>query len=38
MVRVCGLARGNTVRARNFGRDFLAGIEATTARSRVHRA
>ncbi|MCP4448629.1 MAG: YbjQ family protein, partial [Myxococcales bacterium] len=26
MVRVCGLARGNTVRARNFGRDFLAGI------------
>ncbi len=28
IVRVCGLARGNTVRARNFGRDFLAGMKS----------
>ncbi len=28
IVRVCGLARGNTVRARNFGRDFLAGLKS----------
>lgn len=28
IVKVCGLARGNTVRARNFGRDFLAGMKS----------
>ena len=28
IVRVGGLARGNTVRARNFGRDFLAGMKS----------
>ncbi|MEM7676867.1 MAG: YbjQ family protein [Myxococcota bacterium] len=28
IVRVHGLVRGNTVRARNVGRDFLAGLKA----------
>ncbi|MEO0324061.1 MAG: YbjQ family protein [Myxococcota bacterium] len=28
IVRVLGLARGNTVRARNVGRDFLAGLKS----------
>lgn len=28
IVRVCGLARGNTVRARHVGRDFLASIKS----------
>ncbi len=28
IVKVLGLVRGNTVRARNFGRDFLAGLKS----------
>jgi|SRR5690606_982118 len=28
IVRVLGLVRGNTVRARNVGRDFLAGLKS----------
>ena len=28
VIRTLGLVRGNTVRARNFGRDFLAGLKS----------